>query len=1523
MWKRLKKILIIASVSLVLAVVLAILTYNWLFASKVDRFLTAEVQSLLEEQFQREVSVGAVHLSFPNPGLVISNLAIAREQKLSEGTLFSAKRIQATVLLKSLVSRYIFIDDIILDTPTVWVQFDENGQSNLPPFGGNGKKESPARFNSQELVKRLSFPHIQLIDGEVYFAHQQRQLRVSIASLNTIVSLRLEDLQGTGHLSLEGGEIEWQDRGTLAIAMRGDLQLQDNDLTLPTFTLQAGETTVEAEGVVRNLTQPVLDLAVNADVALDEIDRFAGVDQNLSGMVHFTGNVSGNVSDITASGHLTCEKGSAWELAFENVDINAQYYDKQLLISSLGLDLWDGSVHGNGRLSFSEPQDYEAALVVENIELSNLNSIVEEPLDVAGNVSGTVKVRGESFGFDDLVVESTLHLQDDYIYGVDIAEGAAEIAVRGKTLFIQSLAANVFEGNVTAKGSLDLYDDFAYHVNLETREVELASIMTLIPPEPPDVSGKLSGKILADGSHFDLKHLELTSDVGIVGLTAYNVQAKTVHLSAVIRDQTLSVSQLSARLFSGNIEGTGKLALNGDISPQFETALQLHDISLQAVMQQFVTQSQEQDVDVSGTVGGDVTCRGASFALKDIRGTVDLKGAGHLKVAATHSDRKEEVPFDVKLTGALQNNVVAIAALNVESSALHVDTSGTIDLQGPSFDLAYQVAAQDLHTLLNQALAFVPGMEQDSFLYQFAGDIKELHGTLQGPLPDLNIEANAHVADADFVWVQADDMIAEMSLHGSMLTIQQARVTYRGASVLARGTIDLTEPSEPLVDIPVSLKTADLADYLAMVKQEFPMTGTLQGIDATLRGAVSSLRADVEVNIRRGSAWGQSFDAIHGTLALIENRIEIEPLTVKKNGGTIDLRGFFDFDSSFQVEGSVKNLNFHDIDALKSVAVQYEGLVDLSFEAKGTVQSPKGTADITFKHLSYANTPIEDITCALVLEGQKIRADISTFRNKVIASVELGLNAELRYKAELLLKEAAVEQLLSLTVELEDFSGIVTGRVTSEGSLRNLQGLEADVKLSQLDLTMFGQRIKNTKEIDVVVTQHQLLVNSLELSGGEQGIFAQGFLDFQGNFDLDVDGVLELRPLRAFLPKAAGITSLDGRVQLICNVRGTFKEPNIEGVLEIHRGNVKFAAYPDPITAINGKLAFTQGRVEIVRVDGRVSEGAFHVDGAVEYAGMTPENFRINIDGKKMVLENIVDELKVTVSSTVRLSGNLEHQELDGEIFIHNALYTKEVDLQSFLKNSNRNLSLVSLDSTADSPMFMPELFLKIRAPKNIRFKNKMADINLKADLLVQGTIAEPQIGGRVEILDGKIMFGDIRYDILGAVFDFIDPLRLNPEMNVQVETVIQEYKVRLGIEGNLDQFSLEMSSDPSLSDSEIAQLIAVGTGAKTNAYNFVTKPLQTMLEGQLEKAFNLDRISVDVDPLLSGSKDSETSPTLTVAKRFFDALMLTYKTSVGGVERSQLLEMEYEISDNVSITARRNEQGEYDTSVTFKFKFK
>ena len=1515
MLKVLKKIVLFTLLTFVVVVVIATLVYHSFFAHKVDLYLTQKVQNVLEQQLQREVSVGSVHLSFPNPKIVISDIAIAREQQLSEGTLLAAKSLQARVLLRSLVSKYILIDDIILDSPSVWIEFDEQGRSNLPTFGGGTEKEEKpeSRFHPERLVNRLYFPHIQLVDAQIYFAQRQIPLTVAVERLNTTVSLALEGLQVQGSIALEGGEIEYQDRGKIPTAFSGNLGFHDNTLALSSFRLNAGNSELTVNGTVANFSQPELNLSVLASLSLSEIDRFANINQNLSGTVNFQGAVTGAIPDVSANGRLTCEQGTAWKFAFEQLSTDVQFREMQIAITNLDVDVWDGHLAGNTTLSFAGPPQYAATATLTDVDIDYVDTLLEDELQLKGLVSGDVTVRSDSWGFEDLILQSTVQGKNLETYSVTIPAIQVEVGIQQETVSIKNLAADIFQGKVQGEGTLELFEDFAYQARLDLDAVELEPVMALIP-EPPDVTGQVSGKAEAQGSHFDLAHLTLNADLDLANLDAYTIQSPALTAKAGIHDQVLSIETFSAQLFGGKVSGSGQLVLAGDTRPLFAADLALQEISVQAVMQQFAAQNSDTAIDVRGLISGKIASSGASFALEEIEADVSLNGSGD--ILATQA-----VPFDLTLQGALNDGAVSLSTLKVDSAALNLTSSGTLKLLEPEFDLTYQIASENVETLLKQVMLFVPGLDDSSPLAQFRGKIEQLEGTINGPVNNLTIQAKTRLTKADLVWAQAESLNAQVNYQGNTLNISQFQAAYNSANISASGKIDLSNPSDPQIQIPVVLQAGKVTDYLAMVKQELPVSGQLQRIESTVSGSVSNLNTALSLEVTQGSAWEQSFDRLSGEIKLADNRISIASLSVKKNGGTVAASGFFGFDLSFRAELSAADLNLHDIDALKTLAVQYEGKVDISAQVEGMLTDPRGTANIVFKALSYNQNPIENVTCDIAMQDQALQARLVTFRQKFIAELDLALTPDLEYQAQLAMDGAAIEQILAIAVPLEGISGAITGKITSEGSLNNLNALSASVQLSELDLDIFDQKLKNVNPIDLTVTQQELTVNSLELKGEELGLFARGFLNFQGQYDLDLDGILDLRPVVAFLPKTTGITSLTGRIQVICNVRGTFQNPQIEGIAEINQGRVEVAAYPDPITDIQGKLAFTKEAIDIVNVTGKVSRGTFTSYGKIGYSGLLPKDLTIEVEGKELVVQNLIPALKVTVSPHVRISGDLSQQKLVGEVLIHDALYTQELDFQEMIFEKTRSISLNPSETEAENGQLTFDLFIK--APQNIKVKNKLADLDLRANLRIQGTAAKPQIEGRVEVLQGKVIFGDVKYTILSGVFDFLDPLKINPEINLQAETVVQEYDITLGVQGNLEQFSLNMISDPPLSDTEIARLIASGSGSGSNGYNIVTKPLQTIVEGRIEKAVKLDRLTVNVDPLLSKSGSSETTPTVTLAKRLFEDLMLTFTTTVGGSEKTQIVEVEYELSDNMSITAKRNETGEFETNFTFKFKLK
>lgn len=1509
--KILSKRFIVRTILVIIGTIgVGLLLYQVYFASKIEQYLANQICQIIEKQFKREVTLGKLHLKLLTPQVSISDLAIARNQSLSEGTLLSAKKVFAKASLWSLLTQHIEISDIVIEQPAVWIEFDEHGKSNLPV--SEPKETTPSTKKPSPIVERLAFPHIQLIDAQVYFANKQIPLTFSVQRFNTTLAFVLKDFSADGTLALQGGELEFQDRGKIALTLSGGVTFQQNALTVSKMQVQANTSQITLNGTVRNLSQPQLDLAVQTQLALQELDRFLKLDQHLSGMAAFDGTVTGSIPDVIARGHVTCQQVTAWKLDFANVALDAIYHQRQIELPQISLESFDGKLTGSGKLSFAEPPKYQAALTVERLNITEANRFVNIHLPLAGRLSGQIEAVGKSFAFEDLVLHTNVQFDQVQAYGVNAPHVEAQINIEHQQLLIPALRAEVFEGNVTGAGQMNLSAQPDYQVKLEMQNVHVEPIMALIP-QPPDVSGVVSGTLQASGATFAFEALTLDANFQAQDVNAYNVQAKTLETVASIRNRELSLARFTAQLFGGQVVGQGKLVLAGNALPKFDVRATLKNLSTQVIMRQFVRQPDSgSPFGLEANVAGQVAFTGQSYRLQDISGNVTLNGKGQIQT------QEDKLPLAVAINGALADQQVKIKQLQVQSDALNLTTTGTLQLIPLELALDYDVAAQNIQPVMQQLRLFVPGIAKDSPLLRFSGKIDRLHGAVRGTLADLSIRAETQLTNPDVVWATAETVSADITYQGKMLQIQHALIRNNSAQVeVTAGQIDLRAGNGPLCTLPVVLKSGEIADYLHIAKQDFPITGTLTTTRTTLGGPVSNLRSSLTLEVKQGSAWGQRFDQLSGKVVLGENQVRIESLTIKQNGGKIALNGFFGFDQSFQADVTATGVNFHDIDAFRNVAMPYDGQAEVTLHVEGSVANPLGKANIRLINLSYQGNSTEDITCDIVMENRAIRAQVATFRKKLITTFQLSLTPDLLYRMEMLMEQAALEQILSVVVKLDGISGLISGKITSEGSLRQLKQVSATVKLHQLDLNVYGQQVTNSKDIDVVITPEQLVVNSLEMRGKELGLFAQGKLDFHGNFDLAVDGILDLRAIQTFLPETVGILSLAGRLQLICNVHGTFLQPELEGVAELMEGAVRLQAYPETIKNLHGKLAFTKGQIAVNRLQGAVGGGTFVAYGSMSYQGLTPKTFSVDVEGENITVQNLIEAATVKVSPRIRFEGDVKQQKLTGKIFVNNALYTKDLDFRTFLEK-NRNIAIPSAQQ--GKPL---EFELSIEAPQDIQVKNKYANISLRANLRIEGTTAKPQIGGRIEVLQGKVQFGDITYQVLSGVLDFVDPLQLNPEMNIQVETTIQEYTIALGVQGNLDQFTLDMRSDPELPKSQITRMLAAGSNTGSTGYNVVTKPLQTLVEGQIERAVKLDRFTVDVDPLLSGSSGNEAAPRVTLGKRLFQDLLITYSTTLGGTERSQIVEIEYQLSDNLSLTARRDEKGEIDTSFTFKFKIK
>jgi translocation and assembly module TamB len=229
------------------------------------------------------------------------------------------------------------------------------------------------------------------------------------------------------------------------------------------------------------------------------------------------------------------------------------------------------------------------------------------------------------------------------------------------------------------------------------------------------------------------------------------------------------------------------------------------------------------------------------------------------------------------------------------------------------------------------------------------------------------------------------------------------------------------------------------------------------------------------------------------------------------------------------------------------------------------------------------------------------------------------------------------------------------------------------------------------------------------------------------------------------------------------------------------------------------------------------------------------------------------------------------------------------------------------------------------------------AELEADADVRVRGTWEHPILLGHIHILSGDLFFAGNRYRVSRGDINFADPFRLDPVLNVEATTTIQQYEVTLDFTGPSSKLALSYRSDPPLPGNDIITLLALGQtsseatarSAGTNqtstsgATALLSEAISTQLGGRLERLFGITRFRVDPGLTTLGSTATDQNPAarVTVEQQISRNLTITYVSNVGSTQQ-QVIQVEYNINRNLSLVALRDYNGTFGIDLVKKKRF-
>ena len=165
------------------------------------------------------------------------------------------------------------------------------------------------------------------------------------------------------------------------------------------------------------------------------------------------------------------------------------------------------------------------------------------------------------------------------------------------------------------------------------------------------------------------------------------------------------------------------------------------------------------------------------------------------------------------------------------------------------------------------------------------------------------------------------------------------------------------------------------------------------------------------------------------------------------------------------------------------------------------------------------------------------------------------------------------------------------------------------------------------------------------------------------------------------------------------------------------------------------------------------------------------------------------------------------------------------------------------------------------------------------------------------------------------------------PVLNVSFTTTIQEYKIDLRFRGPAEQLQTQYTSDPSLPQADIINLLAFGQTTEASAMNpasmnqqaegLVASQVASQATSRISKAAGISQLSIS--PVIAGGTEAgPPGANLTIQQRVTGNLFVTFSTNVATTQ-GQTIEGQYRVSPRVTVSATRDPNGGFALDTLIK----
>ncbi len=706
--------------------------------------------------------------------------------------------------------------------------------------------------------------------------------------------------------------------------------------------------------------------------------------------------------------------------------------------------------------------------------------------------------------------------------------------------------------------------------------------------------------------------------------------------------------------------------------------------------------------------------------------------------------------------------------------------------------------------------------------------------------------------------------------------------------------------------------------------------GGFDALDGSLTGEVSLERTSGNLGgggtfrLENGSLWGEPFDRVQGTIAAVDGRFDLTAGTLAGPLVTAEFAGSYE-PAPERAAGSVRiaELRPGASKRLHEAGVRLEGTwsgtgtwgwtasggpdarFDLEADGIGVagILDPAGTGPAVGT-LSLAGNRFELALGARA--GDAWRVDAT-----------LALSERFPFEARLELDRFIVEPP---GFERSGVSAHVSGSTRIAGFLSDPGSIALDASFEPLAIYVPGGRFDAARPVVVSFRERTWTL--------ERASFVTAGAALEAEFEWDlvddaVRGGLKGRADLSLLSLLRRELRGSGQFDVDLGIGGTLASPSFEGRATVAEGRLRWVGLRQALDGIEAAVAFDGRSVRLESFRALFGGGELNGRGELTLEAAGAVRFDATVGVSEVSVEFPIG-FRGLYDGALRLAGTSEGSVLSGKLSLVRGLYGENFDLARMGGGGGREIERSLLE---DLPRGVA-LDVEIEGADDVWLRNNMGRLEAGVSIRVGGEIHRPTLDGRIVLFEGgRLRFRDVDYRVIAGSLEFDGDDAMSPFLELRAETRVADYDVRLRIAGRFDGFEYELTSYPTLAESDIIYLLLTGKipasssvagGGSTGvpgglAADYFAGVLTAGFARQLEKTLRLDQVRIN--PLLESGEDPTAR--VTVGKQVTDRVRILYTVDVGAVEEDTYL-VEWQATRRWRLTGEEDSGGAYVVTAQF-----